>query len=86
VQLILLLLFVCQSIEMAKAIVADHDKLFKNQQVNVEAKKTSSFFSYINYQSTDYPTSFYEHSSSVPFYDEGVPSRGAQRSGKRGTH
>ncbi|CAF4331061.1 unnamed protein product, partial [Adineta steineri] len=34
---------VCQSIEMAKAIVADHENLLKNQQVNVEAKKRRPF-------------------------------------------
>ncbi|CAF3511872.1 unnamed protein product [Rotaria sp. Silwood1] len=88
---------VCQSIEMAKAIVADHENLLKKHQINVEAKKRRPFphtfrptyptaASPTNYQSTGHPASFYEHSSSTPFYDGGIPSRGARRGGKIGTH
>lgn len=51
---------------MAKAIVADHEKLLKNQQVHVEAKKRRPFSHTFrptyptaalptNYQSTGYP-------------------------------
>ena len=79
---------------MAKAIVADHDNLLKNQQVNVEAKKRRPFphtfrptyptaASPTNYQSTGYPASFYEHSASAPFYDGGISGRGAGGGGGR---
>jgi hypothetical protein len=85
---------------MAKAIVADHNDFLNNQQVNVEAKKRRPFphtfrptyptaASPTNYQSTGYPASYYEHSSSsaaAPFYDGGVPGRGGRRGGKGGTH
>jgi hypothetical protein len=84
---------------MAKAVVADHDNLLKNHQVNVEAKKRRPFphtfrptyptaASPTNYQSTGYPTPYYEQSSSssAPFYDGGVSGRGAKRGGKGGTH
>ncbi len=82
---------------MAKAIVADHDNLMKNQQVNVEAKKRRPFPHTFrptyptaalptNYQSTGYPTAYYEQSQSAPFYGGGVPTRGAQRGGRGGTH
>ena len=82
---------------MAKAVIADHDNLLKNQQVNVEAKKRRPFphtfrptyptaASPTNYQSTGYPTSSYEHASSTPFYDGGVRGRGARRGGRGGTH
>jgi hypothetical protein len=78
---------------MAKAIVGDHDNLFKNQQVNVEAKKRRPFphtfrptyptaASPTNYQSTGYPTSSYEHSTTAPFYDGGVSGRGGRRGGR----
>ncbi|CAF1267709.1 unnamed protein product [Rotaria sordida] len=88
---------VCQSIEMAKAIVVDHENLLKNHQINVEAKKRRPFphtfrptyptaASPTNYQSTGYPASYYEHSSSTSFYDGGAPSRGARRGGKVGIH
>ena len=86
---------------MAKAIVADHDKLLKAHQINVEAKKRRPFphtfrptyptaASPNNYQSTGHPASFYEHSSSAPFYGGGVSDRGgggaAKRGGRGGTH
>jgi hypothetical protein len=82
---------------MAKAIVADHDNLFKTQQINVEAKKRRPFphtfrptyptaASPTNYQSTGYPSSLYQQSSAAPFYDGGVSGRGAPRGGKGGTH
>ncbi len=82
---------------MAKAIGADHEKFLKNHQVNVEAKKRRPFphtfrptyptaASPTNYQSTVYPASYYEHSSSAPFYDGGVSGSGARRGGKGGTH
>ncbi|CAF1582254.1 unnamed protein product [Adineta ricciae] len=88
---------VCESIEMAKAIVADHDTLLKNQKVNVEAKKRRPFphtfrptyptaASPTNYQSTGYPASFYENSTAAPFYDGGARGRGTRRGGKGGTH
>jgi hypothetical protein len=81
---------------MAKAIVADHENLLQTQQVNVEAKKRRPFphtfrpsyptaASPSNYQSTGYPASFYDHSSSAPFYDGGVSSRGIRRGGRGGT-
>ncbi len=81
---------------MAKAIVADHENLLKNQKVNVEAKKRRPFphtfrptyptaASPTNYQSNGYPASFYQHSPSAPFYGGGVPGRGARRGGKGGT-
>jgi hypothetical protein len=81
---------------MAKAIVADHENLLKNQHVNVEAKKRRPFphtfrptyptaASPTNYQSTGYPASFYENLSSAPFYDGGVSGRGTRRGGKGGT-
>jgi hypothetical protein len=80
---------------MAKAVIADHENLLKNQQVNVEAKKRRPFphtfrptyptaASPTNYQSTGYPVSFHEHSVSAPFYDGGVRGRGARRGGKGG--
>ncbi|CAF1007945.1 unnamed protein product [Rotaria sordida] len=83
---------VCQSIEMAKAIVADHENLLKTQKINVEAKKRRPFphtfrptyptaASPTSYQSTGYPSSFYNHS---PYY-EGIATRGARRGGKGGT-
>jgi hypothetical protein len=76
---------------MAKAIVADHDNLFKTQQINVEAKKRRPFphtfrptyptaASPTSYQSTGYPSSFYNPST----YYEAVPTRGARRGGGRG--
>ena len=83
---------------MANAVVADRDNLLKNHQVNVEAKKRRPFphtfrptyptaASPMNYQSTGYRASYYEHSSSAPFYDEGVSSRGGgRRGGRGGTH
>ncbi|CAF2669567.1 unnamed protein product [Rotaria sp. Silwood2] len=88
---------VCQSIEMAKAIVADHENFLKSHQINVEAKKRRPFShtfrptyptaaSPTNYQSTGYSTSVYEHSASAPFYDGGVSGRGTRRGGKVGTH
>ncbi|CAF4729819.1 unnamed protein product [Rotaria sp. Silwood1] len=83
---------VCQSIEMAKAVVADHDNLLKTHKINVEAKKRRPFphtfrptyptaASPTSYQSTGYPSSFYNHS---PYY-EGISPRGARRGGKSGT-
>ncbi|UJR07756.1 hypothetical protein I4U23_012040 [Adineta vaga] len=83
---------VCQSIEMAKAIVADHDTLLKSQKINVEAKKRRPFphtfrptyptaASPTSYQSTGYPAAFYNQSS----YYEGVPTRGTRRGGRGGT-
>ena len=88
---------VCQSIEMAKAIVADRDGLLQSQQVNVEAKKRRPFAhtfrptyptaaSPTNYQSTGYPASYYQHSVVAPFYDGGVRGRGARRGARGGTH
>ncbi|CAF2680832.1 unnamed protein product [Rotaria sp. Silwood2] len=82
---------VCQSIEMAKAIVADHENLLKTQKINVEAKKRRPFShtfrptyptaaSPTSYQSTGYPSSFYNHS---PYY-EGISARGARRGGRGG--
>lgn len=83
---------------MAKAVVADHENLMKNHQVNVEAKKRRPFphtfrptyptaASPTNYQSTGYPTPYYDQSSAAaPFYDGGVSGRGAKRGGKGGTH
>ena len=82
---------------MAKAIVADHDNLLKNHQVNVEAKKRRPFphtfrptyptaASPTNYQSTGYRASHYEQSSSAPFYDGGLSSRGGRRGERGGTH
>ncbi|CAF1201368.1 unnamed protein product [Adineta steineri] len=84
---------VCQSIEMAKAIVTDHENLMKTQKINVEAKKRRPFphtfrptyptaASPTSYQSTGYPAaSFYNQS-----YYEGVPpTRGARRGAKGGT-
>ncbi|CAF1389467.1 unnamed protein product [Adineta steineri] len=90
---------VCQSIEMAKAIVADHENLLKNQQVNVEAKKRRPFphtfrptyptaASPTNYQSTGYPAApNYENSTTTtPFYGGGIRGRGARRGGRGVTH
>ncbi|CAF3715104.1 unnamed protein product [Rotaria socialis] len=82
---------VCQSIEMAKAIVADHENLLKTQKINVEAKKRRPFphtfrptyptaASPTSYQSTGYPSSFYNHS---PYY-ESMQTRGARRGGGGG--
>ena len=82
---------------MAKAIVADHDNLLKNQQVNVEAKKRRPFShtfrptyptaaSPTNYQSTGYPASFHEHSASAPFYDGGIAGRGGGGGRRGGKH
>ena len=83
---------------MAKAIVADHDNLLKNQQVNVEAKKRRPFAhtfrptyptaaSPNNYQSTGHPSTYYDRSSIAPFYGTAPPSTrgGGGRGGKRGT-
>ena len=79
---------------MAKAIVADHENLLKNQQVNVEAKKRRPFphtfrptyptaASPTNYQSTGYPAAAsYENSTTAPFYGGGIRGRGARRGGK----
>ena len=90
---------VCDSIEMAKAVVADHDNFLNNHQVNIEAKKRRPFAhtfrptyptaaSPTNYQSTGYPAAYYEHAGpSAPFHGGGVaPSRGGRRGGKGGTH
>ncbi|CAF1086363.1 unnamed protein product [Adineta ricciae] len=82
---------VCQSIEMAKAIVADHETFLKTHQVNVEAKKRRPFphtfrptyptaASPTSYQSTGYPAALYNQSS----YYEGVPTRGVRRGGRGG--
>lgn len=80
---------VCQSIEMAQAVVADHEKFLNAHNVNIEAKKRRPFphtfrptyptaASPASYQSTGYPSSFYNHS---PYY-EGIQMRGARRGGK----
>ena len=82
---------VCQSIEMAKAIVADHETFLKTLQVNVEAKKRRPFphtfrptyptaASPTSYQSTGYPAALYNQSN----YYEGVPTRGVRRGGRGG--
>jgi len=63
---------VCQSVDMAKAVVADRDSFFQKYKVNVEAKKRRPFphtfrptyptaASPNNYQSTGYPAAFYQH-------------------------
>jgi hypothetical protein len=76
---------------MAKAVVADHDNLLKPHKINVEAKKRRPFphtfrptyptaASPTSYQSTGYPSSFYNQ----PTYYEGAPTRGARRGGKGG--
>ncbi|CAF3136453.1 unnamed protein product [Rotaria socialis] len=86
---------VCQSIEMAKAIVSDRESLLKSQRINVEAKKRRPFShtfrptyptaaSPTNYQSTGYPASYYEHTTSIPFHDGGAAGRGTRRGGKTG--
>ncbi|CAF1518712.1 unnamed protein product [Rotaria magnacalcarata] len=88
---------VCQSIEMAKAIVADRESLLKSQRINVEAKKRRPFShtfrptyptaaSPTNYQSTGYPASYYEHTTSTPFHGGGASGRGTRRGGKTGTN
>lgn len=82
---------------MAKAIVADHDNLLKNQQVNVEAKKRRPFAhtfrptyptaaSPTNYQSTGHPSTYYDRSSTAPFYGVAPPPTRGGRGGKRGTN
>lgn len=79
---------VCQSVDMAKAVVADRESFAQKYQVTVEAKKRRPFphtfrptyptaASPNNYQSTGYPASFYQNSALAPFYDGGVPGRGA---------
>lgn len=92
---------VCQSIEMAKAIVADHDNLLKNQHINVEAKKRRPFphtfrptyptaASPTNYQSIGHPSAFYDRTANAPFYGNVPPTArgggGGGRGGKRGTN
>ena len=80
---------VCQSIEMAKAVVADHINLLNTQKVNVEAKKRRPFphtfrptyptaASPTSYQSTGYPAALYHQAT---YYEPG-PVRGARRGGK----
>ncbi|CAF2535759.1 unnamed protein product [Rotaria sp. Silwood2] len=79
---------VCQSIEMAKALVADHENLLKTQKINVEAKKRRPFphtfrptystaASPTSYQSIDCPASFYNQSA----YYEGVSTRDVRVAG-----
>ena len=74
---------VCQSIEMAQAVVADAENLMKTQKVEVEAKKRRPFAhtfrpnyptaaSPSSYQSTGYSSSFYNQAA----YYGSVPGRG----------
>jgi hypothetical protein len=83
---------VCQSIEMAQAVVADREHLLKTQRVEVEAKKRRPFAhtfrptyptaaSPSSYQSTGYSSSFYNQSS----YYANIPTRGARRGARGGT-
>lgn len=82
---------VCQSIEMAQAIVADHETLLQTQKIKVEAKKRRPFphtfrptyptaASPTSYQSTGYPQAYYNQAA----YFEGAPTRGARRGARGG--
>lgn len=79
---------VCQSIEMAQAIVADREHFLKTQKVEVEAKKRRPFAhtfrptyptaaSPASYQSTGYSSAFYNQSS----YYGNAPPRGGSAAG-----
>lgn len=78
---------------MAKAIVADHDKLANNHHINVEAKKRRPFAhtfrpnyptaaSPTSYQSTGYPAAFYNPSG---YYEGSAAPRGGRRGRGGGT-
>ena len=84
---------------MAKAVVADHEQLAKTHHINVEAKKRRPFphtfrpnyptaASPTSYQSTGYPTAFYNPSGyyegSAPRGGGGVVRRGGGGGGRGG--
>jgi hypothetical protein len=82
---------VCQSIEMAQAIVADREKILKTHKIEVEAKKRRPFAhtfrptyptaaSPASYQSTGYSSAYYNQSG----YYGHPPSRGTRRGLPRG--
>lgn len=85
---------VCQSIEMAKAIITDHETLLKSHQINVEAKKRRPFphtfyptyptaASPTNFQSSGYSRRFNQHVLSTSINEGGVVPRYETRRGRK---